>query len=959
MTRLFKVSLSVIALLLVALMVFTGCGNEALTKAEEAEKAVETATAELEAALANKADAKELTDKVAALTAAIQAAETVATDGDVALKATIEEAKNALTANVETLLKAHKVDVAGLLAGKASKEDVNNQVKDLKKMINDIETATLAAIDLKAYVDWTTVAAAYAYELDNIYVEIESYKELYDADEWAAIHKAYKVAEVSIYRSFGSAEDTSMADDAFNAFKAVLAANPNAVDEIYYGDNGIVDFLSAEVKTAADAKALFENVLAAYNASGAKAQELFRAYYVINYENELVEADLLIDTLYLWRTEIAADVLELSKIHPVYSTNATFDKDAENFAAAKAQLAAFTGALEANTFDDGVVADFVASELTAFYRNDAFLTELNDATNGAVALADAVKALEFNSEIVLTHDCVNAVNAWNAKCVEWETKFLKYKPANFNTEDGLTDNEERFLAVKALIDETRAKLDTAKAAVKVVADVFKADAKEFMDIIAKYYVSEDDMTLDTTKVAITNGAEIVRAYNLSKVWAAKYSDVLNIAIEYSQAEKKPADALNEAITLNLFYINEFAYVVDEWNDLDHAALDKYVAGTEVAGIYDTKIYEAIEWFEFEDGDAYGFVVNGEFQEGCSVAGLEKATEEYYKTLKTLAAELDERIAEKAAAATTLNNALNGLSNVTLATQDIITEAENLKALYDVDYEPDNALNAERGYTVDYGTKIADAKAKLSEVVNAQNEMDHAVEALKAFKVGSAYPYFDAPGLAAQTDYVAAIEYLKGKIAAFEAANNGKETFTADADQAVIDAEALVAADDEIDGSEFGNAAHATLTALEELKSANADLVAAMTKLNVTLPFFTTEMTQDNFAAILTALTGKITAYETARAASGFAEDEILAVAKANQAAGQLVLAKQAIYNDYADFCADVTVGADEATINDVNILLSLERATINAYTAEDIANAEKVANDFNTFKNIVNNKLAD
>ena len=959
MTRLFKVSLSVIALLLVALMVFTGCGNEALTKAEEAEKAVATATAELEAALANKADAKELTDKVAALTAAIQAAETVATDGDVALKASIEEAKNALTANVETLLKAHKVDVAGLLAGKASKEDVSNQVKDLKKMINDIETATLAAIDLKAYVDWTTVAAAYAYELDNIYVEIENYKELYTESQWTAIHKAYKVAEVSIYRSFGSADDTSMADDAFNAFKAVLAANPNAVDNIYYGENGIVEFLAAEDNTVADAKALFENVLAVYNASGAKAQELFRAYYVINSDNELVEADLLVDTLGYWKNEISADVLALSKIHPVYSTNATFNKDAENFAAVKASLAAFTAALDNNTFDDGVVVDFVASELTAFNRNDAFLTELNDATNGAVAFAEAVKALEFAGDITLTHNCVDTVNAWSAKCVEWETKFLKYKPANFNTEDGLTENEQRFLEVKALIDETRAKLDVAKAAVNEAAAIFKADAKEFMDIIAKYYVSADDMTLDTTKVVITDGAEILRAYNLSKAWAAKYSDVLNIAIEYSQAEKKPADALNEAITLNLYYINKYSYVVNDWNTLDIATLDKYVAGTEVAGIYDTKIYAAIAWFEFAEGDEYGFVVDGVFQEGCAIAGLEKANAEYYQALKALAAELDARIAAKAEAATNLNNALNNLANVTLATQNIIADAEALKDAYDVDYDPANDLNAVRGFTVEYGTKIEDAKAKLSEVMNAQNEMDHAVVALKEIVVGTAYPYFDAPGLADQATFQAAIDYLKQKIAAFELLNNGKETFTAEADQAVTDAEALVAADDEIDGSEFGNAAHATLIALEELKKANANFIAAKAKLNVTVPFFTVEMPYEAFGSVYYELKGKITAYETALAASGFDADPILAEAKANEAAGSLIMAKQNIYYDYAEFCETATAGKGEAIVNDINVLLTLEFANINNYTAEDVANEEKIAADFNTFKNIVNNKLAD
>ena len=117
MTRFVKVSLSVVALLLVALLVFTGCGdNGALTAANEAKNAVVTATTELEAALAKKADAATLAEKVEALTKAINAAETAASDGDAALNTALAAAKAAL----EHGLKKVEVYVRGPGSGRES-----------------------------------------------------------------------------------------------------------------------------------------------------------------------------------------------------------------------------------------------------------------------------------------------------------------------------------------------------------------------------------------------------------------------------------------------------------------------------------------------------------------------------------------------------------------------------------------------------------------------------------------------------------------------------------------------------------------------------------------------------------------------------------------------------------------------------------------------------------------------
>ena len=939
MTRLVKVSLSVIALLLVALMVFTACGSEALTKAEAAEKAVVEATEELEAAIAKKADAKELTDKVAALTAAIQEAETVATDGDATLKAAIEDAKSTISANVETLLQAHKIDVAGLIAGKASKEDVNAQVADLKKMISDIETATLAAIDLKAYVDWTTVAAAYAYELDNIYLEISEYKSLYTDAQWAEIHKAYKVAEVSIYRSFGTAEDTSMADDAFNAFKAVIAANPNAVDVVYYGVDGVVDYIADAEKTADKAKALYEKVAAAYANASDAAKALFTNYYIINENNELTRTNLIVDTLGYWKTEVLADVTDLGRTHPVYATNTKFSTDAADFAAAEAHVDAFNRAASAN---NNVVAPITAAETAAFARMQAFLVELD----GAVALADAVKALAYTGDVALTHECVNAINAWSAKCVEWETKFLKYKPANFNTEDGLTANEERFLEVKALIDSTRTALDAAKASLKELSDPYKADAKDFMDLVAKFYVSAEDKTLDLTKVVITDGADIAEALELAKAWAAKYEEILDIAIEYSQAEKKPGDVLNEAITLADYYENAYGAAVTAWDALDHETLAKYADGSLVAGIYDEKIEAALNWFT-----TYGLVASGKYIDGCTVEGLEDATEEYYTALVAAKAALDDAIAAQAKKATELNAALNALANIKLSEEAKIAAAEALVDAYlDTDYVEGNALNDARGYTVVLGTKIADAKARITAIKAAQAEMATAEAALKAAKVNAAHPYFVGGEAIAQDAYQTLINTLEAKINAFVTANGTKETYTATADEALAAAKALVVKDDAID---------ATKAALTNALAARDALNAATAKLNALPSYFNANIAKADYAALKADLATKITAYEATLAASGMEMDADVTAAKDLIPAADYVLARETVYEQYAAFAATATDGKAANVVSEINTLLATYKAKIDAYTVEEVADSAKMAEDLSVFKAIVNNKIAE
>ena len=945
MTRVFKVSLSVIALLLVALIVFTGCGNEALTKAEQAEKAVAEATAELQAALAKKADAQELTDKVAALTAAIQAAETVATDGDAALKAAIEEAKATLTANVETLLKAHKVDVAGLLAGKASKEEVTNQVETLKKMIADIESATLAAIDLKAYVDWTTVAAVYAYELDELYEEMVEYKSLYSAEQWDAIKKAYKIAEVSIYRSFGTADDTSMVDAAFDSFKAVVAANPNDVDKLYYGtasSAGIAGFIADSNKTADNAKALFTAVLDEYNAASDKAKALITGYYVISADNKLVKANLLTDTLGYWKAQIAEDVQDLGRILPVYTGNAKYGKDAENFAATDAHLEAFAAILNVNSFDDGIVADFSEADLANYNSKKAFLTLIDDATNGAVALANAIKALEYTGDVALTHACVNAINEWDSKLGEWERTFLK-KPANFNTADGLSENESRYIEMENLISETKAALNTAMAAVETLAAPYRADAKAFIDLITEFYVSADDKTIDTSKVDIYDGTTIVTAYNLAQTWADNYAGATDLALKYAQDEKKPAAALEEINTLKNYYDNAFDGVIDAWNEIDHNAIAGYIADIAAINVYDSQIAKAIAWFEYKEGDTFGFVVNGEFKNGCALAALANATEDYYNTLKSLAVALENAIADKAQKAIELNAALDALANIKYSNRADLDAVKELKAAYDATYDPENTeLNELYGFTINYGTKIADAETKIATISAAKNTMDNAVITLNGLTVGTEYPFFGTAGLATKTEYMDAISDLEDAIATFIVANrDDRETFTVEAEAALASAKAFL---------KMNNNIEKTVNALADVRSANTALLDAIAALNEIPSYFTDDVTKEGFIDLQNTLTAKIAAYRKTLAASGMSEDALIAEAEATIAVADLILAKEDIYEQYKAYYDDAIEGADDALVAAIDDILDEHLALIDAYTAIEIEEGTIVDSNFAIFK---------
>ena len=228
-------------------------------------------------------------------------------------------------------------------------------------------------------------------------------------------------------------------------------------------------------------------------------------------------------------------------------------------------------------------------------------------------------------------------------------------------------------------------------------------------------------------------------------------------------------------------------------------------------------------------------------------------------------------------------------------------------------------------------------------------MDGAVEAINAFVIGTEYPYFDAEGLVSQADYVAKVDELQGYIAQFIARNGEREDYTATAEETLKVARELVAYDDAMD---------ATAEAYNALTNANNALVEATGKLNEVPSYFNAEVTKDAYIALKADALAKKTAYLATLGASKVEEDaELTAAVVANAAEADYILAKEAIYEDYAAFAVAAKEGKDAAIQADIDTILNKAVIAIDAYTLEDLADTIKISVDFSVFKATINNTI--
>ena len=439
MTRFFKVSLSVIALLLVSLLAFTGCSetaDKALTAAEEAMQAVTAATADFEAAIANKADASKLADQVDALTKAIEDAEIVAKDGDSALKGAIAAAKVALTENTQAVVNALDIRIAELLAGKADSVVLDAELARFEKILGDINKATGAYLKLNDFVSFSTQAGVAAYKLEQNFKRMETLKEFY-GDDWAKIEEAYTVAKVTIYR----ATSMGVIETARAQFDKVVSENPNAIDGFYY--NYILKYEKGELPqyTAegiyGDAKVLYENATDAEKA-------IIADYYG--------KGNLVLTALEMWREEFTAEMNDIGKLYIIGNAD-----DCSLIAAAESASVRFgTAVSQCNTWFGNDSASALVKPAEYIFNSERIYT-MAYAESAAQTIIDMGTNYDLNN-FVFNQTNIDYIADWKEAYDEWKSIYLlELQASQMNDAVYMA----RYNQVKALIAPTEAPLTAA------------------------------------------------------------------------------------------------------------------------------------------------------------------------------------------------------------------------------------------------------------------------------------------------------------------------------------------------------------------------------------------------------------------------------------------------------------------------------------------------------------------
>lgn len=478
MTRILKVSLSIVALLLVSLLVFTGCNgksnDEALTAANEAKEAVAAATADFEKAIAEKADAAKLTSEIDKLTKAIESAEYAAADGDVALKSAIAAAKTSLTENTQAVVNALDVKIAELLDKKADGAVVDAELARFEKILENINNATGNYLKISDFNSLTSLVAESAYSLEKQFERMCDIKITYDADEWANIEKAYAIAKVSLYRATG----VGSINDAFDQFEKAVKENPNEADEIYYVRLSKYEYNNT-LTLNGNEKAVTNYKVASrlYRASASNVKDIIADYYG--------KGNLVLVALDMWRAELESDMASIGALYITPDDRAYVE-------ALRAEMTEFADAVAQCSEWFGDVAELTVSN--AFLSN----AERSDALENAKADADYVIAL---GEAYPAEEPFNQVKV--DALVEWKTAYEAWIRAYLPELQSYQQNDEaakaRYESVKALITPTVASLEAAVDAFDKDAAAYIAGANTAFvnDIKAIFYT---DAAFDHSKV---------------------------------------------------------------------------------------------------------------------------------------------------------------------------------------------------------------------------------------------------------------------------------------------------------------------------------------------------------------------------------------------------------------------------------------------------------------------------
>ena len=248
--------------------------TDAATALAEAKKALAEATAALQAAIDTKATPADIAAEVAKLTAAIDAAKTIATTADGALKAellgAIDAAKAAVKLEAENIARALDAAYTELINSKADAAEVAAALEQLQDLINAADEAADGAINTYLFTDLTKVVVAERIALQARVAALKA-TGLYTADQIAKIDAAAFEADTYFLR----ATSIDVIEQAKDAFELVVRNFEMPVDKLYY------DLLDFDVKTATieDADYLFHSASTLYKEDGTDFRTLLTNYY--------------------------------------------------------------------------------------------------------------------------------------------------------------------------------------------------------------------------------------------------------------------------------------------------------------------------------------------------------------------------------------------------------------------------------------------------------------------------------------------------------------------------------------------------------------------------------------------------------------------------------------------------------------------------------------------------------
>ncbi len=709
MTRLFKMSLGLVALLILTMLVLTGCGHAELeegideaqnaaneaqagvdaneTKLTEAKQSIVDATAALEAAIAKKADSTTLATKVTELTAAVEAAKAASSAADGALKveldAAIAAAKATIMAEAENLVRELDAEIIALVNDKASAAALQSEVARLEKLIADMKVITDNAMDGNAFRNLTNSVAAYRLVLANLHEQYLSTGLYNNAEAYQKILLAYMTADTKLVRAQSAAELKPALDDYRNVFLEDGVAS--VIDELYIrivaaendstfpikGENGIIAICNLAADYVDPTSVIYDETLA----------ELVLEYY---------------DGTNLLRRAILAygDLLNpvLSELGDRFIVPVGVSQEAD----AEAGLIAISGDkdladLEAafelgqtlsdlvDRYDDVMTAQGLYTDI--FFGdvfNEIVLAKYEFNYNRAYALKAAldvkaqVEALDkgYNDgegfpEIALLQSVVDDITVWKNAVEDWNIRFNSITVGESATEE----TKQRKALVDAIIADTEAKMNEDLATLMALADAFKADAFTFQQLVSEFYTLPADKaedlflgSLDLNKVTLASGTTIRAAFEAYDALIIKYPVGVGVidGIIYSGNDKKVFDSYEE---LTLIAKKYFAYVDAAIGAWDQEAFDETKDLTvDDITIYNTSVAKVLAWFEGDyipvvDGEIVWDTVDGEpaynlYREATPDENL-VITKEYYERLMALADKLEELIDAKNEAAVAL------------------------------------------------------------------------------------------------------------------------------------------------------------------------------------------------------------------------------------------------------------------------------------------------------------------